>query len=146
MLFNFWVLSMSHADGHESKSVFTHLKTLMEYWGHVLTDLDLVQDCTIEQKYIYCSRFTDQQDSLIQVSLSEGADEVRWVTFYFMDVREVYEWQKYQETHGNPTCLRFEDMVVKTLMINRDDLNPPLMAAPGVKRVRKIDATVPHEG
>ena len=145
MLFNFWVLSMIHNEGIESKSVFTHLKTLMEYWGHTLTDLSAIQDCTIEQKYIFCSRFTDQQDSLIQVNLPEGP-EAKYTTHYFMDIQEVYEWQKYQETHGNLSDFRFGDMHVKTLSICRDDLNPPLMAAPAARRVRKISSTVGELG
>jgi hypothetical protein len=114
----FWVLSMCHRDGVPVNSVYVNIKTLHDYWGHMLVNHNDIQGCEISQQYISSDRLTDSQETLIEVEIFDKQKD-QWVRHYFMDARDVVAWQVYHEDNAYDS-LEFSTMMLKTMHINRD--------------------------
>lgn len=115
----FFVLSMSHAEGHQPKSVFVNLATLMQYWGHTLTDHSKIQDMEITQRYVSTDDLKDEDiDQVFEVEICQNED--RWVRHYFATIEDIAAWKSFQMENGNSDGLDFTSMQINTLYLNRD--------------------------
>ena len=118
-MIEFWVLSMSHAEGIAAKSVFINLATLMNYWGHELTDHAKIQGCEITQQHVSTGDLKDEEiEQVFEVEIFQGDD--RWVRHYFAAIEDIAHWKKFQLDNGNVYKLDFSNMQINTLHINRD--------------------------
>lgn len=118
-MIEFFVLSMSHAEGHQPKSVFVNLATLMQYWGHTLTDHSKIQGMEITQQYVATGYLKDDEiDQVFEVEILKADD--RWIRQYFATIEDIADWKKGQLDNGNYDKLDFASMQVNTLYLNRD--------------------------
>ena len=112
-MINFWVLYMLHAEGIAAKSVFINLATLVNYWGHKLTDHSMIQGCEITQQHVSTGDLKDDDiDQVFEVEILQGDD--RWVRHYFATIEDISAWKSFQMENGNIYKLDFSSMQVNT--------------------------------
>lgn len=118
-MIEFFVLSMLHAEGHQPKSVFVNLATLMQYWGHTLTDHRLIQGMAITQQYVLAGDLKAEEiEQVFEVEIFKGDD--RWVRHYFATIEDIAAWKRFHMENGNIYKLDFANMRVNTMYLNRD--------------------------